>query len=147
MITITRRFEFDAAHRVLGHEGKCKDLHGHRYVIELTVTAPELDSLGRVIDFSVVKDRVGYWIDEHWDHNVLLNREDTYVRLVNEGQSRLPFIFMSSEGIGINPTAENIAKDLAHVASQMLPEPIEVVKVRCYETPNCYAEYYAMEEA
>ena len=58
MIEITRRLEFDAGHRVLGHEGKCKNLHGHRYSAEITVTAPDLDGLGRVIDFGVIKEKV-----------------------------------------------------------------------------------------
>ena len=39
-ITCTRRIEFDAAHRVMGHEGKCKHLHGHRYALEARVATP-----------------------------------------------------------------------------------------------------------
>lgn len=60
---IMRKFEFDYAHRVLGHESKCKHLHGHRGVAEVIVSSPGLDSLGRIIDFGIVKQRVGKWID------------------------------------------------------------------------------------
>ena len=72
MITCTRRFQFCAGHRVHRHESKCRNLHGHNYVLFVTVTAPELDSLGRVIDFSIIKGLVGDWIDSKWDHGFIL---------------------------------------------------------------------------
>ena len=74
--TITRRLEFDAGHRVFGHESKCATLHGHRYVVEVTAQAAKLDSVGRVIDFSVLKERIGAWLDEKWDHNVIVFEQD-----------------------------------------------------------------------
>ena len=73
---ITRKIEFDAGHRVYGHEGKCAHLHGHRYVAEITVQAEELDGIGRVIDFGAVKKVMKEWIDMCWDHNTLLNADD-----------------------------------------------------------------------
>ena len=76
MITSTRRIEFDAAHRVMNHESKCKMLHGHRYVVEASFTANELDKLGRIIDFGAIKDVLGKWIDDNLDHNVILNKKD-----------------------------------------------------------------------
>src|SRR5436853_739224 len=107
MITITRRFEFDYGHRVLGHEGKCRHLHGHRGVAEVTVQGLELDSLGRVIDFSVLKREVGEWIDNNWDHNILLNTQDPLWQEVPEESlifaNRRPFLFGNR-----NPTAEYI---------------------------------------
>jgi len=80
MIKITRHFEFDMGHRVLGHESKCAYLHGHRYGADITVTAEELDSIDRVIDFSEVKRIVGKWIDDNWDHNVMLHINDPLLR-------------------------------------------------------------------
>lgn len=76
MTKITRRFEFDMGHRVHGHESKCAYLHGHRYCVNVTCTAPSLDAIGRVIDFSVIKSAVGTWIDANWDHNVMLHEDD-----------------------------------------------------------------------
>lgn len=139
MITVTRRLEFDAAHRVLGHEGKCKNLHGHRYVAEIKVWANGLDTLGRVIDFSVIKEKVGKWIDERWDHNVLLNSSDPIAHHISmlENEDKSPYLFMSK-----NPTAENIAKELYEVASHILKSDIiQIKRVRIYETPNCWADY------
>ena len=77
MIVNTRRLEWDAMHRIPGHEGKCRAFHGHRYVAEITCAAPTLDALGRVVDFGVIKQRVGTWIDENWDHTAILAAHDT----------------------------------------------------------------------
>lgn len=145
MQTCTRRFEWDAAHRVLGHKGKCRHLHGHRYVAEVTVSAKKLDNLGMVIDFSVLKEIVGKWIDDMWDHNILLNEKDPLLRVREESidcdldvfAGRIPYIFQ-----GDNPTAENIAEELFVKAERLLLEHgIWVTNVRVWETPNCYADY------
>lgn len=149
--TITRRFEFDSGHRVLGHESKCANLHGHRYVADVTVTAGCLDSISRIIDFSVIKKVIGDWIDEFWDHNMLLNAEDPLVdatRLLNKQNpgpwkekiygNKLPYIMPA----GMNPTAEVMASHLFAVAEQLLsPYNIQVKSVRIYETPNCWSDY------
>lgn len=137
MITVTRSFRFDAAHRVLGHGGKCRHLHGHSYLAEVTVAAPALDDLGFVIDFAVLKERVGGWIDREWDHNVLLNRSDP-LRDALAREERLPYLMAP----GQNPTAENIAAVLAKEAAVLLaPHGLTVVSVTVWETPNCRATY------
>ena len=61
----TRRIQFASGHRVLGHENKCRHIHGHNYVAFIHAEAEQLDSIGRVIDFGVLKDKFGGWIDEH----------------------------------------------------------------------------------
>lgn len=154
MISITRRFEWDAAHRVLGHEGKCKHLHGHRYIADVTVVGPELDSLGRVIDFSVLKGRIGDYIDLFWDHNTMLNRADPMLKLpYGSGlfDEKSPYVMepfgfprdgRSTPHLNINPTAENIAEALAGTAVWLLRDlPLTVLHVRVYETPNSWADW------
>lgn len=146
MLTCTRRFEWDAAHRVLGHEGKCRHLHGHRYVAEVAVSANQLNKLGMVIDFSVLKTVVGTWIDEMWDHNILLNEEDPILNIANEDPTPRTNerIFNGKNPFKMtgNPTAENIAESLFNKAEHLLHDHgIRVVHVRVWETPNCYADY------
>jgi 6-pyruvoyltetrahydropterin/6-carboxytetrahydropterin synthase len=145
LTTITRRFEFDAAHRVWGHESKCKHIHGHRYVAEVTVVAPRLDDLGRVIDFGVVKEKVGAWIDWNWDHNILLNsRDDPLYEFLSRPAAEYDQYTGGRKPYGMdfgNPTAENIARKLYHIANGLLPQGIDVVHVRVYETPNCWSDY------
>lgn len=145
MPIITRRFEWDAGHRVLGHEGKCKNLHGHRYVAEITVQAPSLDDLGRVVDFGVLKEVIGGWIDEYWDHNMLMNPADPFVPILIDNLKktggRAPFIFAPNT----NPTAETIAEFLFGHSQMLLDmrgwKHLKLVKVKVFETPNCSAEY------
>lgn len=144
---ITRKIEFDAGHRVLGHESKCANLHGHRYVAEISVTADALDSLSRVVDFSVVKKIVGGWIDEYWDHNFLLNRNDPLCDVLDSMTDeearelvgpKTPYLMPD----GLNPTAETMAEVLFEVAVDLLEdELVTVTHVRLYETPNCWADY------
>jgi 6-pyruvoyltetrahydropterin/6-carboxytetrahydropterin synthase len=134
-ISITRRFEFCAGHRVYGHEGKCAHVHGHQYFVEITVTTPRLDALGMVIDFSAIKEVIGTWIDLNWDHGMLLNVDDPLVdfwatELRGHKYFALPY----------NPTAENIARYLLQkVCPEEMPD-LTTTKVKVWETPNCYAE-------
>ena len=136
-ITCTRSIAFDAAHRVMGHEGKCKHLHGHRYTLEATFAARALDTVGRVVDFAIIKELLGTWIDEHWDHTTILFDQDKPLGKAISAITGQKIFYLPA-----NPTAENMAE---YLFSQICPElfasmPIECVRVRLYETPNCYAE-------
>lgn len=145
--TATRVLEFDAGHRVLGHANKCRFLHGHRYKAEITVSTFGLDSLGMVIDFGIVKERVGKWIDDHWDHNMLLNSADPLaivaLAIVHPEKDVLSAVFEGRDPYlfnDCNPTAEVIANELFFKAKDLLPE-VSVEGVKIYETPNCFAEF------
>lgn len=140
MVTCTRRIEFDAAHRVMEHESKCKYVHGHRYAVEASFTADALDKQGRVIDFGIVKERLGGWIDSKWDHTAILHVADKPLgeqleRATGQQCYYLPY----------NPTAENIAR---YLLKEVCPElfagmGVRCVSIRVHETPNCYADCVA----
>lgn len=142
--TATRRLEWDAAHRIPRHESKCAALHGHRYVAEITCAADQLDDRGRVVDFGVVKELVGGWVDQHWDHTALFMRGDSdpsvqAVAISNAAHGRRVY-WMDNP-----PTAENMASELAGVAQRLLQDRgLRVVHVRLYETPNCWADWRAV---
>lgn len=128
-----RKFYFDAAHRVMGHGGKCKKLHGHRYAAIVTVAAQELDGLGMVIDFAVLKQIIGDWIDANLDHNTILYDKDHELGEQIAAITGQEIYYMDS-----NPTAENIAQ---HLLSDILPtllknENVEIVSVELQETEN-----------
>ncbi len=136
-ITCTRRIEFDTAHRILNHESKCKMLHGHRYALEASFEADDLDDLGRVIDFGEIRQILGSWIDDNFDHNTILSQYDKKLgeKIAAEtGQN----IFYLDE----NPTAENIAKFLLKIVCPKLfmGKNVKCVAIKLYETPNCYVE-------
>lgn len=142
MITCTRRFQFCAGHRVMGHENKCAHLHGHNYVVHISAAASALDTVGRVIDFAALKLRIGRWIDENWDHGFILNAAD--VDAIQAIQAFIP-----AEGatqklftMTINPTAENIAR---HLLEEVCPvilagTGVTAVSVDVEETENCRAK-------
>lgn len=136
-ITCTRRIEFDAAHRLLQHEGKCKNLHGHSYALEATFEGSGLDALGRVVDFAVIKEKLGAWIDANWDHTVILSDKD---RSLGEAVSRETG--QSIFYLPANPTAEQMA---LYLLEQVCPKLFKDAGIACIsvvlrETPNCHVE-------
>jgi len=137
MITLTRKLEFDAAHRILNHESKCKNLHGHRYVLEANFIADNLDDLGRVIDFGVVKEVLGKWIDEHFDHNTILSIKDENLGKEIAAQTGQKIYYLNE-----NPTAENIALHLLHEICPKIftSKHVKCIGIRLYETPNCFVD-------
>ncbi len=152
MPTITQLFHFDYAHRVLNHESKCRHIHGHRGVAEVTVQADILDLLGRVIDFSKLKSLIGFWINDNWDHNIILHPDDPLMKLADDPETldeifegKLPFALeVVNKGClePANPTAENLAHRLYEVCTYgLLPDHLKVVRVRIWETPSCCADY------
>lgn len=136
-ITCTRRIEFDAAHRVMHHESKCKHLHGHRYAVEVTFAASDLDTLGRVIDFGRIRDVLGAWIDEHWDHATILNEKDRALGEAIAAKTAQTIFYIHA-----NPTAEHMAEYLLKTVCPKLfaASGAHCIRVRLYETPNCYAD-------
>ena len=136
MITCTRKIEFDAAHRVMNHQSNCRMLHGHRYVVEATFVN-ELDELGMVIDFGVVKEVLGGWINQNWDHNTILNIKDQEL-----GNQIAKITGQNIYYLNNNPTAENMAEYLRTKICLKLFSDKNIVcqKVKIFETPNCYAK-------
>ena len=136
-ITCTRKLEFDAAHRVMKHESKCKMLHGHRYVVEAAFAAEQLDDLGRVIDFGIIKELLGTWIDDNWDHNTILNKADKILGDSIAATTEQPIYYLDE-----NPTAEIMADYLLRTICPTLftDSGIQCTRIRLYETPNCYAD-------
>jgi len=136
-ISCTRRLQFCAGHRVMGHENKCANLHGHNYVVFLTAEAESgLDDVGRVIDFSVLKQWFGLWIDANWDHGFIVFDKDAEALHALSQMEKQKVFEMDS-----NPTAENMAAFLLkQLAPGLLQESgITLTKVVLWETENCYA--------
>lgn len=132
------RIHFDAGHRVFGHPGKCAHLHGHSYKVFFHAEADELDEVGRVIDFGVLKEKLGGWIEAHWDHGFIYFKEDEEIARIYEqhlpGHKRFALPY--------NPTAENLARYLLEVVGpeQLRGTGVRLVKVVLWETENGLAE-------
>jgi len=134
-IQASRYHDFCAGHRVFQHESKCAHLHGHNYRVHFTVEAPMLDSIGRVMDFSVIKERLCVWLEKEWDHKFLIWEEDFWAANLKAtdpaGTVVVPF----------NPTAENMGSYLLNVIGPKALENtgVTLVKVVIEETRKCSA--------
>lgn len=137
MVTAERYHDISCGHRVAGHENKCAFLHGHNYRIHFVVSAPELDSLGRVMDFSIIKTRLCMWLEDNYDHKFLMWEHDPIMPEIRK---------ISPESLVItdfNPTAENIAKNLVEVVAvdQLAGTGCVLIECRVEETRKCLATY------
>lgn len=136
----TRRLQFCAGHRVRLHESKCRHPHGHNYVVLLTAEATRLDEAGRVVDFGVLKERFGRWIEEKWDHGTILQDSDDEMRaalIAFNGKAGFhPKAYHMSDA----PTAENMAAYLLALGPALLDGTgCRLVQVELWETENCCA--------
>jgi 6-pyruvoyl-tetrahydropterin synthase len=92
-----------------------------------------------IIDFGLIKQIVGKWIDDTWDHSALFDRNDpdqtcAAIAAANAAYGR-PVYYLNGA-----PTAENLAAELGRIAQQLLePHGIDVERVKLWETPNCSA--------
>lgn len=161
---VIRSHEICAGHRVVGHESKCRHLHGHNYVFHfhvapkpidgVSVKGDPLDQVGRVIDFSVVKSTLCEWLETNWDHRFLHWEQDklmTGISSLIEDSNRPGFIeakdeihfFDSLVSLPFNPTAENLAAYMVEVIGPRLLDEhgVELVKCTIEETSKCHVGY------
>lgn len=120
MISICRRFEFHAAHHLPAHEGKCKNVHGHSYLLEIEITGRINEggmNPGMIMDFGMVKDIVEKKILSRVDHQDL-------------------------NTIWENPTAEVMVGDFVEwLKGEFWFMPKALRRIRLNETSNSYAEW------
>ena len=130
-----RYHDFCYGHRVVNHESKCKNLHGHNGRVTYTIEAPRLDPLGRVLDFSVIKSILCNWLEDNWDHKFLAFVADPMAGALRE---------LDPTGVVLvdfNPTAENLAASLLQGGQVLLTDAgysyVKLVKVEFEETRKC----------
>lgn len=138
MPKIAREFSFDIAHMLDGHDGKCRNLHGHTYRLQVEITGPRLASgpkQGMVMDYADLKAIVQRHILDPMDHAFLYDttsaRECRVASLLQELDSR-------TYGVALRTTAENIA---GHIFGTLCAQGLPVSLIRLWETPTSYCEY------
>jgi len=140
---ITKKIEIDMGHRVPNHKSKCRNLHGHRYVIEVGVdgeiiTENGSPAEGMVIDFGDLKEVMMDTLDKLFDHSFTIYQKDEFCNVFEE---------LKAKGQKINfvtfiPTAENLAKHWFELLQPKLVErKIKIKFVRVWETPTSTATY------
>jgi len=141
---ITRRLEFDAGHRIPDHASQCRHLHGHRYVLEVTLSGDIIRADGQpvngmVMDFADVKRIANEQVVNRWDHAFLVYRGDS---LVVDFLATVPG--HKTVELDVVPTAENLAavafRILDAAYQDIYGNHLRLERVRLYETPNCWAD-------
>jgi len=143
-VRITRRLEFDAGHRIPNHASQCRHLHGHRYVIEITLSGEVIRTEGAtdegmVMDFSDVKRIANEVLVSRWDHAFLVYRGDRDVVAFLASLPEHKTVVLSQV-----PTAENLAAEAFRILDAAYADTygdrLRLERVRLYETPNNWAD-------
>ncbi len=119
MYYITVEDNFDAAHYLRDYQGKCENVHGHRFKVEVTVSAAALNEIGLAYDFTTLKQQLKE-ITASFDHCCL-----------NDSP---PFD-------SINPSSENIARTIYGRLTACLPDGVVLTGVEVWESPQSHARY------
>jgi len=169
--TVTRQIAIDAGHRVMTHGSKCRNLHGHRYVVEATCVADHLQNKGEqsdmVVDFGFLKDEMMAEIDTPCDHGFLATiadvellamfqpDRDDFLRWLADLQTivaRDGYCMTTDTKLGTklyvldaNPTAEQLSRHwyrrLAPRVAERSGGQAKLAELVVWETPNCRASY------
>ena len=145
-IRITKQFSFETGHALYGYDGKCKNVHGHSYHLDVTVIGqPISDSthvkFGMVIDFSDLKKIVKEEIVTVFDHSTVFNKNTPHVELANELASRGHDVIL----VDYQPTSEMMVIDFAEKIKKRLPENIKLHALKLQETTTSFAEWHASD--
>lgn len=136
-ITASRYHDFSMGHRVFQHESKCAHLHGHNYRIHFDIEPDNaLDSVGRVLDFSVIKTLLCEWLEENWDHKFLIFKDDPWAPILKQTDPEGTVV------VDFNPTAENMGAHLVEVVGpkQLKDTDATLVSIRIEETRKCWVD-------
>lgn len=124
-------FDFDAAHRLVGYNGKCSRLHGHTWKVEVEIFGDITDSIGMMFDFTSVKK-----IRDLFDHKTILKECIENEELMNTISKvcGADGLYLMSE----NPTAENLANEICIILKQM--DALLHYRVTIWESPQSSCE-------
>ena len=146
---ITKKVEFDYGHRVPNHKSKCRNIHGHRGVVEITLKGGVVEKKGvsdegMVMDFSDIKRIANDFIDRELDHGFICYKDDYVVMdFFNQGNPATDSFKLYV--VDFIPTAENLAKHIFEVLNprykSTFGNSLELYRIRFWETPNSYADY------
>ena len=122
-VSVKKELAFEYAHRLLDYNGKCSNIHGHnqkvwvyfeRVLNQHSAPSEVVNDLGMVIDFNDIKSGIGKWIDDNWDHALILHMADKEnIDRFSDGKNKM---FL----MPYNPTAENMARYLLDVVGPAL---------------------------
>lgn len=141
-ICVTKKFTFDMAHALYGYDGPCKNIHGHTYMLSVTLKGrvienPNDPKNGMVIDFTDFKKIVSDHVINVFDHSLVLNSNSPHFNLkdLNDNFEKINYV-------PYQPTCENLLIDFLNKISTNLPSSVMVKNIKLEETPTSYAEWF-----
>ena len=146
-IRITKQFSFETGHALYGYDGKCKNVHGHSYRLDVTVIGQPISDnthvkFGMVMDFSDLKKIVNQSIVVPFDHATVLNVDSPHHELADAMESRGHKIVR----VSYQPTSEMMILDFANKIKAELPSHLSLHHLILRETETSYAEWYASDQ-
>jgi len=143
IIRVSKEFRWEMAHALWHYDGLCKHLHGHSYILRVTIRGKinqdHSDAkLGMVMDFGDLKQIVNKYIVKLFDHSVVLNK-DTNISKIGD----ISELFDRIHILPFQPTAENLVVYFSNIIKEQLPDGIELFSVKLNETANSFAEWFA----
>jgi 6-pyruvoyltetrahydropterin/6-carboxytetrahydropterin synthase len=146
-IRISKEFNFDMAHALLGYDGLCKNIHGHSYTLVVTVIGTPINDKespkdGMLIDFKDLKSIIKQKIIDRFDHALVLNSATPgdLLQMMMKNYDKIVLL-------DYQPTTENMITSMAADISGLLPANLKLYSLRLRETPTSYAEWYAVDQA
>ncbi|HMU14808.1 MAG: 6-carboxytetrahydropterin synthase [Bacteroidetes bacterium] len=141
-VRVTKRTTLEIAHALRDHDGLCRHIHGHSYVLDVSVTGDLLDragdpKAGMVIDFSELKTLVQRQVVDHYDHALVLHAADRGA--INTDHP----LFARTRFTSWPPTCENLLLDMVARINAHMPRNARLSHVRLQETATSWAEWDA----
>lgn len=145
-VRITKQFTFETGHALYGHDGKCKNIHGHSYKLSVTIFGKPLgdsksSKFGMIMDFSDLKKIVKEEIVNPLDHATIFNKNTPHLQLANNLKSIDHKVVL----VDYQPTSEMLVIDFAKKIKKRLPGDIQLFSLKLQETATCFAEWYASD--
>ncbi len=145
-IRITKRFTFETAHALYGYDGKCKNVHGHSYKLDVTVIGTPISDnthvkFGMVIDFGDLKKIINEEIVDRFDHAIILNKNTPHLELAKDLQKLGHDVIL----VNYQPTSEQMVIDFAAKIRARLPKAISLHSLKLQETDTAFAEWFASD--
>jgi len=145
VIRVTKEFRFEMAHVLQNYDGPCRNIHGHSYVLYVTVSGtPSADhestTNGMVIDFGELKRLVEKEIVDKYDHSIAVAGF-----MPEEKLKEYKRLFENLIVEPYQPTCENLVAGFAAALKDKLPSDVRLHSLKLYETATAYAEWYACD--
>ena len=139
-VRVTKRFTFEMAHALRCHDGLCANIHGHSYVLDVTLlgvptVAPGHAKDGMVIDFADLKSIVKDAVVDRYDHALVLHEQDRSAMAMDHA------LFGRVLFTPWQPTCENLLLDIVRTLRDKLPSEAPLYLVRLQETATSWAEW------